>query len=116
MLKSIFKMSQAGEHHAFILLKIFKKNGESYTAAVRNTKNQYKQSRHNHVLTRNSVILRVNNFKAEAEASWKTVECSNSRKHFDQILNLNTNYKLYNLALNTSYFLPLSLKTQMASY
>ena len=49
-------------------LKKLEKNGESYTAAVQQFKDDYKLSKHNCVPTRKSVILWVNNFRAAGSA------------------------------------------------
>ena len=54
-------MSQTGEQRAFVVENLLK-NGESYTAAVRNAKNQYKQSRRNYVPIRKSEIPWVKMF------------------------------------------------------
>ena len=54
-------MSQAGQHRTLVV-KDFKKNGESYTATVRYAKNHNKLCRHNHVPTRKSVIPWVKMF------------------------------------------------------
>ena len=51
-----------------LLLKIFLKNGESYTAGVRNFKSYYKLSRHNCVKSPRSIMLCVNSFRGTGSA------------------------------------------------
>ena len=58
-------MSLTCEHRAFIVEDVLK-NEESYIAAVQNFKNHYELSRNDHVPTRKSAIMWVNNFRADS--------------------------------------------------